>query len=210
MGSASPSRQRPPRPLLVALTGGIASGKTAVSDRLAALGAAVIDTDLVARELVEPGRPALEQIAETFGQQLIDENGGLDRRALRDIVFNDKQARQRLEGILHPRIEARVRELIDKSHDTAYILLVVPLLIETGLFGDADHVVVVDTPESAQIERLSRRDGIDEQQARNMLKAQATREQRLARADHVIDNSGSLEQLMEQADGLHQKLLRSA
>lgn len=209
MSKKTPNQRRP-RPPLVALTGGVASGKTAVSDRLAELGAAVIDTDLIAREVVEPGQPALEAIAERFGTKLIGEDGSLDRRALRDIVFNDDQARRRLEGILHPRIEARVRELIDASLDAPYILLVVPLLIETGLFGDADRIVVVDTPEAAQIERLTRRDGINEQQARNMLKAQASREQRLAKADHVIDNSGSLDRLHQQIDALHRQLLQPA
>lgn len=190
----------------MALTGGIASGKTAVSDRLAALGAAVIDTDLIAREVVEPGQPALAEIAETFGPEVLAADGSLDRRALRQIVFKDDTARHRLESILHPRIEARSRELIAEHQQAPYIVLVVPLLIETGLFSDAKRIVVVDTPESVQIQRLTQRDGIDEQQARNILATQATRQQRLDRATDVLDNSRSLARLMEQVDRLHAHL----
>lgn len=191
----------------MALTGGIASGKTAVSDRLAALGAAVIDTDLIAREVVEPGQAALEEIAKGFGHEVLAADGSLDRRALRRIVFNDETARHRLENILHPQIEARVRERIAEQHQAPYVLLVVPLLIETGLFNDADHIVVVDTPESVQIQRLTQRDGIDEQQARNILAAQASRQQRLERATHIIDNGDSLEALLQQVERLHEELI---
>jgi dephospho-CoA kinase len=200
------SNQRRQRPPLVALTGGIASGKTAVSDRLAELGAAVIDTDLIAREVVEPGQPALSEIAEAFGAKLITPEGNLDRRALREIVFADPGARKRLEAILHPRIVERVQQGIEQHTDAPYIVLVVPLLIETGLFKDAEHIVVVDVPEQTQIDRLTRRDGISPAQAQNILAAQATRQQRLAHATHVLDNTGSLEELLEQVDQLHQKL----
>jgi dephospho-CoA kinase len=200
------SNQRRQRPPLVALTGGIASGKTAVSDRLAELGAAIIDTDLIARELVEPDQPALTEIAEAFGSELITPEGSLDRRALREIVFANSDARQRLEAILHPRIVEQVQQDIAQHKDAPYIVLVVPLLIETGLFKDAEHIVVVDVPEQTQIDRLTRRDDISPAQAQNILAAQATRQQRLAHATHVLDNSGSLEELFKQIDRLHQKL----
>lgn len=202
------SNQRRHRPPLVALTGGIASGKTAVSNRLAELGAAVIDTDLVAREVVEPGQPALSEIANAFGAKLITPEGNLDRRALREIVFADPGARKRLEAILHPRIVERVQQDIEQHTDAPYIVVVVPLLIETGLFKDAEHIVVVDTPEQIQIDRLTRRDDISPAQAQNILAAQATRQQRLAHATHILDNSGSLEQLLEQIDQLHQELAK--
>lgn len=202
----SASNQRRHRPPLVALTGGIASGKTAVSDRLAELGAAVIDTDLIAREVAAPGQPALTEVAEAFGSRLITPEGNLDRRALREIVFADPDARKRLEAILHPRIVERVKQGIEQHTDAPYIVLVVPLLIETGLFKDAEHIVVVDVPEQIQIDRLTRRDDITQAQAQNILAVQATRQQRLAHATHVLDNSGSLEKLLEQIDRLHRKL----
>jgi dephospho-CoA kinase len=194
-------------PLRVALTGGIAAGKTAVSDRLAALGAAVIDTDLIAREVVEPGQPGLKEIAAIFGEEVLGSDGGLNRQALRQLVFNDDHARRRLESILHPRIEASARARIKRHQQAPYIVLVVPLLVETGLFSDVDQVVVVDVPESTQIQRLIERDGIDEQQARKILASQASRQQRLDLADHVLTNNGSLTQLREQVDRLHQTLI---
>ncbi len=183
---------------MFALTGGIASGKSAVSDQLAELGATIIDTDMIAREVVEPGQPGLQQVVEAFGKEVLDTDGHLDRRQLRERVFADEQERKRLEAILHPLIESRVRECIAASRDAPMIVLVVPLLVESGLFGDVDGVIVVDVPEPIQIERLLRRDGIDKDQAESILAAQATREQRLAVADFVVDNSGSLEALEEQ------------
>jgi dephospho-CoA kinase len=183
---------------VLALTGGIASGKSAVSDRLAGLGAAIIDTDVIAREVVEPGQPGLQQVVEAFGKEVLDSEGNLDRRQLRERVFADEHERKRLEGILHPLIELRVRERIAANPDAPMIVLVVPLLVESGLFGDVDGVIVVDVPEALQIERLRQRDGITKAQAERILAAQATRQQRLAVADDVIDNSGSLEALEEQ------------
>src|SRR6056297_1217894 len=174
---------------VIALTGGIASGKTAVSDRFSALGASVVDTDCIAREVVAPDSAGLARVVAASGE--------LDRLALRDRIFDDAAARARLEGILHPLIEARARDAI-RAADGPYVVLVVPLLIETGLFGDADRVLVVDVPRAVQLERLTARDGVTPDQARAALAAQATREQRLAVADDVIDNSGALEALDEQ------------
>jgi dephospho-CoA kinase len=197
----------PGQPLVVALTGGIASGKTAVSDRLAALGAKIIDTDLIARELVEPGAQGLEGIVRHFGAGILDAEGRLDRASMRERAFADPAQRRQLEDILHPLIEKTVRERIKAVTQAPYIVLVVPLLVESGLFGDADRVVVVDVPEKVQIERLLARDGISEDQARAILSAQVTREERLERADEVIDNSGSPADLDREVHELHQRLI---
>jgi len=182
------------RPMVVALTGGIASGKTAASDAFAALGVPVIDTDVIAREIVEPGQPGLEAIRAEFGAEFVDAEGRLRRRALRETIFSDAQARARLERILHPLIATEARRRI-VALDAPYAMLVVPLLVESGLFADADRVVAVDVPEPVQVERLTARDGIDRRQAEAALAAQATREQRLAAADDIVDNSGSLDAL---------------
>ena len=154
-----PATQRPSR--LIALTGGIASGKTAVSDHLARLGARIVDTDLIARQVVEPGSDGLCDLVEAFGNDIIDSNGALDRKALRQRVFADPAERRRLDALLHPRIEKATREQIQDGRDAPYVVVVVPLLIESGLFTDADRVVVVDVPRELQISRLIERDGID-------------------------------------------------
>lgn len=194
-------------PLLVALTGGVASGKTAVSDRLARKGVPVIDTDQIAREVVLPGTPGLQAVVEAFGDAVLDRNGNLDRVGLRQRVFGDARARERLEAILHPLIESAARQRIDQHRDAAYVLVVVPLLVETGVFADADRVVVVDVPASTQIERLMARDGMTRKRAEQMIAAQADREQRLAAATDIIDNDGSLDALKQRTDSLHERLL---
>ena len=204
------TREQGVHPLLVVLTGGIASGKTTISDSFARLGVEVIDTDLIAREVVEPGQPALAEIAEAFGPQLINPDGTLDRKTLRRDVFSNPDRRRRLEGLLHHRIEQRVRRRIDDARDQDYVLLVVPLLVESGLFNDADCVIVVDVPEQTQLDRLVERDGIDEEQARAMIQAQASREQRLAIADEVLENTGSVQDLRSAVHALHLKLTERA
>ncbi len=204
------TREQGVHPLLVVLTGGIASGKTTISDSFARLGVEVIDTDLIAREVVEPGQPALAEIAEAFGPQLINPDGTLDRKTLRRDVFSNPDRRRRLEGLLHHRIEQRVRRRIDDARDQDYVLLVVPLLVESGLFNDADCVIVVDVPEQTQLDRLVERDGIDEEQARAMIQAQASREQRLAIADEVLENTGSVQELRSAVHALHLKLTERA
>ncbi|WP_376696015.1 dephospho-CoA kinase [Wenzhouxiangella sp. EGI_FJ10305] len=195
------------RPLLVALTGGVASGKTSVSNRLAELGAPVVDTDLIAREVVAPGSAGLKAVVDAFGPEILDASGALDRPALRERVFARPAQRESLEAILHPLIERESRRQIDRHHDADYVVLVVPLLIESGLFRDADRIVVVDVPESLQIQRLLARDGVDQAQAEAMLSAQASRSERLAVATDVIDNSGSLDDLVQATDELHERLL---
>ncbi|MDZ7789821.1 MAG: dephospho-CoA kinase [Xanthomonadales bacterium] len=194
-------------PMLVVLTGGVASGKTSVSDRLAYKGAPVIDTDVIAREVVSPGSPGLDRVVETFGADILDESGALDRRSLRERVFARPQQRRRLERILHPLIEKEARRQIARFQSADYVVLVVPLLVESGLFEDADRVVVVDVPESLQIRRLLARDGVEREQAEAMLAAQASRAERLAVADEVIENSGTLEGLRQASDALHERLV---
>lgn len=194
-------------PMLVVLTGGVASGKTSVSDRLADKGAPVIDTDVIAREVVAPGSPGLDLVVEAFGPDILDDFGALDRRRLRERVFARPEQRRRLERILHPLIENEARRRIARFPSADYVVLVVPLLVESGLFEDADRVVVVDVPESIQIRRLLTRDGVERDHAEAMLAAQASRAERLAVADEVIDNSGTLEGLVQASDALHDRLV---
>lgn len=177
--------------LIVGLTGGIASGKTLASERFAALGVSVIDSDVLAREVVEPGSEGLAAVVEAFGREFLDATEALDRARLRQRIFNDDTARQRLEGILHPRIAALREERQEAARQAgeAYSISAVPLLIETGLDQQCDRVLVVDTPENMQIRRLQARDGSDEAEARAILGRQSPRWTRLQRADDVIDNS---------------------
>lgn len=195
--------------LVIGLTGGIGSGKTAASDRFAELGAPVIDTDQLARELVAPGQPALADIVAAFGAECIDEHGQLHRARLRQRVFADTAARQRLEYILHPRIRAQVRERL-ATLDAPYCLVVIPLLVETGMRDLVNRVLVVDVPEAVQIHRVMARDRVDAAQAQRILAAQASRAQRLALADDVLENSGALDTLRHQVTALHQQYLRLA
>lgn len=193
--------------LVVGLTGGIGSGKTAVSDRFARYGVPVIDTDLIARELVEPGQPALAEIAAEFGRECLDNEGRLNRAHLRQRVFADEAGRRRLEAILHPRIRAVARERI-AALTTPYCLLVIPLLAETGMTDLVDRVLVVDVSEAEQIRRVMARDRIDETQAQRILVAQASRSQRLVLADEVVENSGDFASLEQQIADLHQHYLQ--
>ncbi len=197
------------RTYTVGLTGGIASGKTAVSDRLKALGADIIDADIAARAVVEPGQPALEELVREFGAHIVQEDGTLDRAALRRQVFGDTEARRRLEHILHPRIRDWLLQRVETSPGP-YAVLVVPLLVEGGLVDLVDRVLVVDVPESVQIQRLTARDGSSEEQAKAILAAQASRQQRLARADDVLDNTTSLQELDARVDALHRRYLELA
>ena len=192
------------RPFTVALTGGIASGKSEVERRFAALGVPVIDADIVARELVAPGMPALAEIVAEFGGHMIDANGALDRRAMRNLVFDDAKARKRLEAILHPRVR---EEILQRANHASgpYVLLVIPLLVETGAYGWVDRVLLVDVPREQQLARLVARDKTTPALAEAILDAQATREQRLEAADDVIDNGGEPAALERQVAELHQR-----
>ena len=197
------------RPLWVGLTGGIASGKSTVADLFAKLGAAIIDTDFIAREVVMPGQPALAEIREEFGDSIMSADGTLDRAALRALVFADGRARRRLEAILHPRIQrATLRQTQQAGGD--YQLIVVPLLAESPLKSYVDRILVVDCDEDTQIRRLLERDAETEEQARRILAAQSSREERLAIADDVINNDGDLADTSAQVAVLHEIYLSLA
>lgn len=188
-------------PLRVGLTGGIASGKSTVADMFAELGVPIIDTDVIAREVVAPGQPAIDEIAARFGEQMIDAAGNLDRGAMRKLVFSDDSARAELEAITHPRIGAETRRQADAA-DGNYQLIVVPLLTGSPLRSFVDRVLVVDCDEDTQIRRLLQRDTETVEQARRILAAQASRQERLAIADDVILNDGSLSDTREQVSRL--------
>ena len=190
----------PPR---IGLTGGIASGKTTVANLFAELGAAVIDTDVIAREVVEPGQPALEEIATAFGEEVLLPDGSLDRSALRARIFASAEDRARLEAITHPRIRLEALRQADAAGGP-YQLIVVPLLVQSPLRESMDRILVVDCPEQVQIERLMARDADSEEQARRILAAQSSRDERLAIADDVITNDGSLDDTRRQVAALHE------
>lgn len=196
--------------LRVALTGGIASGKSSAAAAFRELGVPVIDSDRIAREVVEPGAPGLHALIGAFGRSILTDRGTLDRERLRRKIFSDRAAREQVNALLHPliveRIEAELRELAGAP----YAIVEIPLLAETGIGRDFDRVVVVDLPEDEQRRRLERRDGASPDEARAALAAQASREERLALADDVLDNSGSLEQLRTQVSELHARYLRNA
>ncbi len=191
-------------PLRIGLTGGIASGKSTVADMFRAHGVPIVDTDVIAREVVQPGQPALDDIRHEFGDDVISEDGGLDRAELRRIVFSDDDARRRLEAITHPRIGEAARAQA-ASAGGAYQIIVVPLLVNSALRGFVDRVLVVDCDEDTQIRRLVERDSEAEGQARRMLAAQSSRDERLAIADDVITNTTSIEDTRRQVDALHRK-----
>ena len=191
-------------PFRVALTGGIASGKSTVANLFADLGVPVIDTDVIAREVVEPGQPALAKIVETFGRDVLDAEGRLDRRRMRERIFADPDARRRLEGIVHPAIRAEM-EHQSRAAGGAYQILVIPLLTEGKRRDQVDRVLLVDVPEELQVERLMRRDGVTREKAQASLNAQATRADRLAMADDVVQNTGRMDDLRAAIAGLHQK-----
>ncbi|HEY6239437.1 MAG TPA: dephospho-CoA kinase [Burkholderiales bacterium] len=198
------------KPFTVGLTGGIGSGKSEVAGFFARLGVAVIDTDEIAHELTRPGGAAIDPIRAAFGPRFIGADGSLERAGMRKLVFGDAQVKKKLEAILHPLIRKESTRRCDDAA-SAYALLVVPLLVE----GGADRsryarVLVVDCTEDQQVERVMRRSGLPEKEVRDIIAAQATREQRLSEADDVIDNSGPPEALERQVSGLHEKYLALA
>lgn len=195
-----------PAPYRVALTGGIASGKSTVAHLFAALGVPLIDTDVIARQVVEPGQPALAAIVDAFGAGMLEADGRLDRRRMREQIFADPVARQRLEAILHPAIR-REMERQSRQADGPYQVLVIPLLTEGGRRDHVDRVLLVDVPEELQVQRLMMRDSVTHEQARAALNAQATRAARLAMADDVVRNTGRVEELREQVAALHSRYL---
>lgn len=200
----------PRPPFTVGLTGGIGSGKSAATERFAALGATIVDTDLIAHRLTAPGGAAIAAIRQAFGAGVISPDGSLDRAAMRARVFAEPAARQQLEAILHPLIRAEsARQCL--AAPGPYVVMAVPLLVESGTYRQrCDRVCVVDCPEALQIERVRTRSGLDETQIRAIMAAQASREERLGAADDVIDNGGTLEALQQQVDRLHLRYLADA
>lgn len=196
--------------LRVGLTGGIGSGKGEVATRLARHGALVIDADRLAREVVAPGTPGLAEIVETFGAGVLRPDGSLDRQLLGEIVFADAGLRGRLNAIVHPRVGDRMREIEQAAGKADVIVHVIPLLVENGLAGTFDVVVVVDAPPAAQVDRLVSTRGMTRSQALARMSAQVTREERLAAATFVVDNSGSLDDLDGQVAALWAELSRRA
>ena len=194
---------------MVGITGGIGSGKSAVTQRFERKGVTVVDADLAARVVVEPGRPALAAIANHFGKNILQADGALDRAALRQRVFADDSERKWLEQLTHPLIG---QEIVDQlqAAQSPYAILASPLLLETSQRDLTDLVVVVDVPEEVQIARTMSRDNNDEAQVRRIIAAQMDRQDRLARADIVIDNSKSLEDLDLTVDELHKEFLAKA
>lgn len=196
-------------PYTVGLTGGVASGKSLVSMAFRELGVPVLDADQASRAVVQPGQPALAEIAARFGGALVQADGQLDRAALRRIVFADAAARRDLEQITHPRIRAHIRDWM-AAQQAPYAVLENAILIESGMDRLVDRVLVVDVPESLQRARLAARDGIDDTLIAQMLAAQSPRERRLQAADDVIDNSGAPEAAREAVATLHRDYLERA
>ncbi|MBT2774402.1 dephospho-CoA kinase [Halomonas sp. ISL-60] len=193
--------------MIIGLTGGIGSGKSTVARAFETLGAAWVDADDVAREIVLPEEPALLAIQHRFGDQVMHQDGTLNRAALREIIFNDPAQRQWLESVTHPRIRQRLLEHLErlKTQGAPYVLLVSPLLFESGQNALVDRTVVVDVPQALQLSRTQQRDGVSESQVRAILAAQLSREQRLAKANDVIDNSGDHASMMEQVARLDER-----
>jgi len=198
------------RHYVVALTGGVAAGKTAVTRRFEALGIHVYDADVAAREVVAPHEPALAEIEFAFGARVLQADGALDRRAMRERVFADPDARKKLEAIIHPRVRAWLRRRVGMDRGP-YCMLAIPLLVENRAeYEWVDRVLVVDAPETLQIERLMRRDGVTRDAAQRVLDAQSARAQRLAIADDVIVNDGEEAALDSQVAALHARYLELA
>jgi dephospho-CoA kinase len=195
--------------LRVGLTGGIGAGKSEVSRRLVAHGAVVIDADVVARQVVEPGTPGLAEIVKAFGDGVLRPDGSLDRDRLGEIVFAEPESRAKLNAIVHPRVGEQMRELERTAGDAAIVVHDIPLLAENNLAAGFDEVVVVDAPPGAQEERLAKR-GLNGEQVRARIAAQATREQRLAVASIIVDNAGTLADLDKRVAELWGELRRRA
>jgi dephospho-CoA kinase len=194
---------------IVGLTGGIGSGKSAAATLFEQLGAAVVDTDAIAHELTAPGGAAIAPIRAAFGDEVIDARGALDRAAMRRKVFADAQAKARLEAIIHPMIRAEADRRCAAA--APYVVLVVPLLVESGGYRSrVQRIAVVDCPEEVQVVRVMSRSGLSAEEARAIMAAQVGRDQRLAAADDIIDNGGDLSALRPQVEALHRRYLEMA
>ncbi len=194
---------------IVGLTGGVGSGKSTVAAMFAEHGVPIIDMDILARELVQPGQVALSEIRQHFGPDVVASDGSLDRQRLRELVFTDPVRRRQLEAILHPRIRNEVIQRI-KSLDYPYVMVVIPLLVESKQNDLIHHVLVIDVPEDVQIQRTMLRDSVDADLVGTIMSAQATRQQRLEIAQDVIENTGGLDTLRRLVTTLHRKYLMLA
>jgi dephospho-CoA kinase len=192
--------------MIIGLTGGIGSGKTAVSDTFEELGIVVVDADLASRVVVEKGKPCLEEIAKHFGDDILTENLELDRAKLREIIFQSEEDKNWLESLLHPAIAKQIQDELSAS-SSPYTILVSPLLLETNQKDFCNKVLVVDVPVELQMERTLKRDGVSEEQVKSIIKAQISRDNRLELADEVIINDGSLEDLQSQVKELHERII---
>ncbi len=195
--------------LSIGLTGGIASGKSTVAERFRELGVPVIDADEAARAVVAPGQPGLAHVVARFGNRILGPSGELDRRKLREIVFADAQSRRDLEAILHPLIRAEMARLAE-AVSGPYLVMAIPLLVEGGSRAGLDRTLVVDLDEQTQVARVMSRDSSSETEARAILAAQASRADRLAIADDILENSGSVDELRAAVDRLHERYQRIA
>ena len=191
---------------IIAVTGGIGSGKTTVVNLFKNKGIDIIDTDVIARQLVLPGSEALQEIVTLFGQDIVDQNQQLNRSKLRELIFKDEKKRQQLEDILHPRIHQQVLNKL-KNISSAYALLVIPLLVESNHSYPYERVLLIDVDEQTQIQRTVERDNCSEETIKQIISVQASREQRKKLADDIIDNTQSLIELNQQVESLHQKYL---
>lgn len=196
-------------PLIIGLTGGIGSGKSEASKRFAERGVLVVDTDVVAREVVEPGKPALMQIAAHFGTDILDATGSLKRGKLREIIFSNSTEKQWLESLLHPIINAEIRRQLAGA-TSPYSILASPLLLESRQFELVDRILVIDASEQQQLERASKRDKNNEGQIKAIMQTQLSRQERCARATDIIQNHGSIDEIDEQVGKLHQLYLELA
>jgi len=191
--------------LTIGLTGGIGSGKSAVADMFSRLGVPVIDADVIAHQLVEPGTEALSEVAAVFGGDILAPDGSLARKRLAKIVFDDPEKRQRLEAILHPRVRDQIRAFKEANRDQQYIIVVIPLLLESGQRDLVDRVLVVNADEPVRIARVQQRDGRSVAQIRAIIKTQADDAQRRSAADDTLDNNGSIEALQAAVQRLHEQ-----
>ena len=192
--------------MIIGLTGGIGSGKTAVSDTFKSLGIDIVDADVSSRRVVEKGQPALDDIQAHFGDGILDSENKLDRTKLREIIFKNPQERVWLEKLLHPKIAEHIKDQLESSN-SPYCVLVSPLLLETEQKSYCSFVLVVDVPEESQIARTAKRDDVSEELVKNIISAQIDREKRLEQADEIIINDGSMEELKEKVIVLHTKYL---
>jgi dephospho-CoA kinase len=192
----------------VGLTGGIASGKTMISNLFAELGVPIIDTDVISRKLLEPGELAYDQVCAHFGNDILNTNNNIDRARLREIIFSDPAEKSWLETMLHPLIYQRSHDAVLEHSRASYVIVVIPLLFETNFQSLADRILVVDCPAELQVERLVKRDNIDESLARKMMSQQLSNSERLARAHDIINNGSDDIDLRSQVAALHQSYLQ--